>query len=42
MKQTSYDKKFKNLLTRIREANKNGITLFVIAKPQELGDTYEA
>lgn len=32
--------KYKQFLKRLREANKNGITLIVIKEPQELGETY--
>jgi hypothetical protein len=41
MKQSTYEKKYKSFLSRIRQAKKNNVTLFVVAKPQELGDTYE-
>ena len=37
----AYQKKYAALLERIQEAKKNGITLFVIQEPQELGETYE-
>lgn len=36
-----YEKKYQALLRRIQEAKKNGITLFVVSEPQELGDTYD-
>ncbi len=38
---SQYQTKYKELLERIQEAKKNGITLFVVREPQELGDTYE-
>lgn len=41
MKQSTYEKKYSAFLRRIREAKKNGITLFVIAEPKELGETYD-
>ena len=41
MKPSTYEKKFSSFLRRIREAKKNGVTLFVIAQPEELGETYE-
>lgn len=41
MKRSLYEKKYGALLRRIREAKKNGVTLFVIAEPEELGKTYE-
>lgn len=41
MKTSTYEKKHASLLRRIREAKKNGVTLFVIAEPEELGKTYE-
>lgn len=41
MKTSTYEKKYESLLRRIREAKKNGVTLFVIAQPEELGKTYE-
>lgn len=37
---TDYDRKYEALLQRIQEAKKNGITLFVVSEPQELGETY--
>ena len=41
MRTTTYEKKYDSFLRRIREAKKNGVTLFVIAQPEELGKTYE-
>ena len=41
MKTSTYEKKYESLLRRIREAKKNGVTLFVIGQPEELGKTYE-
>lgn len=38
---TDYDRKYEALLQRIQEAKKNGITLFVVSEPQELGETYK-
>lgn len=37
----AYEKKYRSLLQRIQEAKKNGITLFVVSEPQELGETYD-
>jgi thiamine monophosphate synthase len=38
---SEYEKKYHDLLQRIQGAQANGITLFVVREPQELGDTYE-
>lgn len=38
---SKYEKKYNDLLQRIQEAKKNGITLFVVREPQELGETYD-
>lgn len=36
-----YEKKYRALLQRIHDAQANGITLFVVQKPEELGETYQ-
>lgn len=41
MKPKDYDVKFRKFLRRIADARANGVTLFVITRPEELGDTYE-
>jgi hypothetical protein len=33
--------KSKKFLARLKEASENGVTLIVIAEPEQLGDTYE-
>lgn len=41
MKTSQYEQKYKDFLQRLKEAKANGVTLIVIKKPQELGETYE-
>ncbi len=36
-----YRTKYKEFLQRLKEAQANDVTLIVIQKPEELGDTYE-
>jgi hypothetical protein len=37
----NYDTKYRELVSRINEAKANRITLFVVRRPEELGETYE-